>query len=237
MAVTYGNVLREIALAVNAVTGATPALLQTSYSTVPLTSANFQSSIFPFLGLIDKMLDGEAELITTVASTSNHPYRSALMSQTDNLAYGDLVATNAAGDLVIGVMGDVRDAATSEPLTKNELRQIQDRVVNPGGMWLVAVYWYCLSDRRIYHTVANAVADVVAYVRPDADTLDLTTNILLPDDALPAYVHAALMACIRDDEFMAQGARFGELFMGWVAQVKAGYSPVDSTAKIIERAA
>src|SRR5215813_550221 len=121
MAVTYNKVLREIAIAVNALTGATPATLQTTYATVPLTSANFQSSIFPFLALIDKMLDSEAELITTVATTGDHPYRSALISQTANLTYGALISTNAGGVPVIGVIGDVREVSSAQPLTKNEL--------------------------------------------------------------------------------------------------------------------
>jgi hypothetical protein len=237
MATTFNTVLRQIALSVNAITGATPALLQTSYATVPLTSSNFQSSIFPFLGLIDKMLDAEAELVTTVASTGNHPYRSALISQTASLAYGDLVSTNSSGTPIIGDIGDVRDVDTGQPLTKNELRQIQDRVINPGNMWLISVWWYALSDRRIYHTVDNVVIDVIAYTRPNADALSLTTNIALPDDAVPAYVSCALMACIRDDEFMAQGARFGDQFTQWVSSVKSGYESINSTSNVIEKAA
>jgi hypothetical protein len=237
MSVTYNTVLRNIAIAVNALTGATPATLQTTYATIPLTSANFQSSIFPFLALKDKMIDGEAELITTVASTGDHPYRSALITQTANLPYGSLVKTNAAGVPVIGIFGDVRDVATSQPLTKNELRQVQDRVVNPGGMWLIPVWWYALSDRRLYHTVANAVVDVIAYTRPSSDSLDLTTNVFLPDDALAAMVNAALRQCIRDDEFVLQASRFGQLYDQWVQQVKEGYMSVDPTSQVVEKAA
>src|SRR5215475_5638418 len=179
MSVSYNTCLREIAIAVNAITGATPALLETSYSTVPLTSANFQSSIFSFTALKDKMLDAQGEIITAAANTSGHPYRSALISQTSTLAYGAQVTSNSSGIPVIGVLGDVRDASSGQPMTKNELRQIQDRVINPGNMWLIQVYWYCLSDRKIYHTVTNVIADVVAYTRPVADSLTLTANILL----------------------------------------------------------
>ena len=237
MAVTYNTLLREIALAVNALTGATPAQLQSIYSTVPLTAGNFTSSIFPFLGLVDKMLDGEAEVIRVAANTGNHPYRPFLISQTSALAYGATVSTNSAGTPVIGVWGDVREASSGQPLTKNELRQIQDRVINPNDMWLIPVWWYCRSDAKIYHTVTAAIIDVVAYARPNANALDLTSNILLPDIALPTMTHAALMQCIRDDEFMAQGARYGEMFNQWVMNVKAGYSSVDSTSQLIEAAA
>lgn len=237
MAVTYNDILRELAISVNAITGATPSLLETSYSTSPLTSANFQSSIIPFTGLKDKMLGGQEDVISIVASTGDHPWRAFIETQTTSLPYGSLVSTNSAGVPVIGSWGDVRDAVSGQPCTKNELRQIQDRVINPGNMWLISVYWYARSDQRIYHTVANVIIDVVAYVRPDADTLDLTAAILLPDDAAAAIINAALMRCIRDDEFMAQSARFGELFNAWVSQVKAGYVSVNSTSDVVEKAA
>lgn len=236
MAVTYNTILRQIALSVNAITGATPSALETSYSTVPLTSANFQSSILSFTALKDKMLDAESEIVTTIAATGDHPYRASLISQTGALVPGSLLQNNAAGSPIIGVIGDVRDFATSQPCTKNELRQIQDRILNP-TIWLVPVYWYCVSDRRIYHTTTSVVVDVVTYSRPVADSLALTTNITLPDDAVPAYINGALMQCIRDDEFMAQGARFGERFNQWVAQVKSGYTSIDSTSQIIQKAA
>ena len=237
MAVTYNDILRELALSVNAITGATATLLETSYSTSPLTSANFQSSIFPFTGLKDKMLGGQEDVIDVVASTGDHPWRAFIETQTSNKTYGALVATNSSGVPVIGSWGDVRDAVTGQPCTKNELRQIQDRVINPGNMWLISVYWYARSDQRVYHTVDNVIIDVVAYQRPDSDTLDLTTAILLPDDAASAIINASLMRCIRDDEFMSQGAQFGARFDQWVSQVKSGYVSVNSTSEVVEKAA
>lgn len=233
---TYNDVLRQGAVAVNAVTGATAALLESSYSTVPLTSANFQSSILPFTNLKDHMVNGIAKIITVVANTGNHPYRSALISQTAALAYGDEVITDSANVPVVGVWGAVRDGDTNEILTKANLSQIRARVANPNTMFIIDVFWWARDDVRVYHTVDNVIIDVVAYERPDVAALDLTSDIPLPDDAVPACVQAMLEECIRDDEFMAQGARFGDQFTRWVGAVKAMES-ANSTTAPVERAA
>lgn len=234
---TYNTVLRQIALSVNALTGATAATLETTYSTVPLTSANFQSSILSFTSLKDKMLNAEAKIITRAADSGDHPYRQSIISQTNPLAYGDLIPLqDAFAARIIGSYGTVRDSVTSQPCIENELRRIQDRVLNP-TIWIIPVFWFAIDDRRIYHTVNSVIMDVCTYNRPVADSLVLTTNIILPDDAVPAYVHGALMECIRDDEFLAQGAQFGSQFTLWLNEIKSGYTSVDPSSSIIQKAA
>lgn len=232
---TWNLLLRQLAVSVNSITGATAALLETSYSTVPLTSANFQSSILPFTNLKDHMINGVSKIVSLAANDGNHPYRAALISQTDPLGYGDEVATDSSAVPIIGVWGAVRDDDTDEVLTKGNLAQIRARVTNPEDMFLIDVFWWARDDVRIYHTVDNVVIDVVAYDRPDADLLVLTAEMPLPDDAVPACVQAAQEECIRDDEFMAQGARFGDMFTKWVEMVQS--HSTDSTTKPIEKAA
>lgn len=230
MPLTYNTVIRSVALAINALTGATAATLETSFSTVPLTSSNFQSSIIPFTAIKDRVLDSESQIVTAAANNANHPYRGALLTQTSALAYGAQIPTTVSSDKIIGVRGAVRNQ-DSEVMTKANLSQIRARVQNPNTMFVVDVDWYAIDDQRLYHTATTATIDVVAYSRPVADSLVLTTNVLLPDDAAPAYVNGALMACIRDDEFMAQGGRFGASFNEWVARVTA-LGSVDSATAI-----
>lgn len=208
-------------MAVNAITGATPALLETSYSTVPLTSSNFESSILPFTNLKDKMLNAEARLVTAIAYQANHPYRAPLTSQTSALTYGLVIPSTDSGgtNKIIGVYGAVRDSSSGDVLLKGNLSQIRARVTNPGTMFLVDTGLFAIVDRRIYHTTTSVVLDVVTYTRPVADSLTLTNNVMLPDDAAPAYVQGMLEECIRDDEFMAQGQRFGSMFDKWVGRV------------------
>ena len=236
MSTSYNTVLRQIALSVNSFANATsPVDLETAYSSFPLVDANFGSSILPFTSLKDKMLNAEALIITQATSTGEHPYRGLLLTQTAPLAYGDLIPTTAAGVKIIGIRGAIRDSASGEPCTRNELEQIRARVINPGGMYLIEVFWYAIDDERIYHTRTNVMIDVCTYERLEASTLDLTANIILPDDAVPAMVHGALMECIRDDEFLEQGARFGQIFQIWVNAIKSGYTSIDPTASTIEK--
>ncbi len=238
MATTYNTCLRQIAVSVNAVTGTTPALLETSYSTVPLTSSNFQSSILPFTSLKDKMLNAQGKIITAAAYQGDHPYRAYLTSQTSALTYGALIPSTDSGgtNQIIGVYGTVRDNSGSNILTKGNLSQIRARVTNPNTMFLVDVPLYAIDDRRIYHTTTSVVIDVVTYTRPSADSLTLTSNILLPDDAVPAIVNGALEECMRDDEFLTQAQRFGGVYEQWLATAMRTGS-VDSTSAVVEKAA
>ncbi len=238
MASTYNSVLRMIAVSVNAITGATPALLEASYSTVPLTSANFQSSILPFTRLQDAMLNAQGKIITAVAYQGDHPYRAFLTSQTSALTYGALIPSTDSGgtNQIIGVYGAVRDNSGSNILTKGNLSQIRARVLNPGTMFLVDTALYAIDDRRIYHTTTSVVIDVVTYTRPSADSLVLTSSILLPDDAVPEIVYLALEECVRDDEFMAQAQKFGGMGKDWMS-VMLSASSTDSTSAVVEKAA
>ncbi len=238
MATTYSNVLRMIGLAVNALTGATAATLQTTYATSPVTSSLFQSSIFPFTSLIDHMLNAQGKIVTAVAYQGDHPYRAFLTSQTSALTYGALIPSTDSGgtNQIIGVYGAVRDNSGSNILTKGNLSQIRARVLNPGTMFLVDTALYAIDDRRIYHTTTSVIIDVVTYTRPSADSLVLTTNILLPDDAVPAIVDGALEECIRDDEFMAQAQKFGGMFSQWLGTA-LNTGSVESTSAVVEKAA
>ncbi len=238
MSASYSSVLRQIGLAVNALTGATASALQTTYATSPVTSSLFQSTIFPFTNLIDKMLNAQGKIVTAVAYQGDHPYRAFLTSQTSALTYGALIPSTDSGgtNQIIGVYGAVRDNSGSNILTKGNLSQIRARVLNPGTMFLVDVPLYAIDDRRIYHTTTSVVIDVVTYTRPSADSLVLTTSILLPDDAVPAIVNGALEECVRDDEFMAQAQKFGGMFSDWVGSMITTRS-TDSTSAVVEKAA
>lgn len=232
---TYNDCLRQIALAVNAITGATASTLESSYVTTPLTVANFQSSILPFTNLKDHMLNAQGRIITAAAYEGNHPYRAALTSQTAALSDGDEVIMDAASVAIIGVWGAVRNQ-DGDLMTEGNLSQIRARNLNPGTMFLVDTALWARDDVRIYHTATTATIDVVAYSRPSAVSLSLSANILLPDDAVPAIVSGALEECVRDDEFIAQAQKFGGMFSDWVGSMMNSRS-VNSTAQPVETAA
>jgi len=183
------------------------------------------------------MLNSQGKIITAVAYQGDHPYRAYLTSQTAALTYGLVIpSTDSSGNKIIGVYGAVRDNADGNIMIEGNLSQIRARVSNPGTMFLVDTSLYAIDDRRIYHTTTSVVIDVVTYTRPSADSLTLTSTILLPDDAVPAIVHGALEECIRDDEFVAQAQRFGSIFEEWKTTVLRTGS-VDSTSAVMEKAA
>lgn len=224
MALTYNTCLRELAVTVNALVGARPATLQTTYATVPLTSANFQSSIFPFGFLVDKLLNAQEALFMALASTATNPLRATIESQTAALGYGDRIATNAAGLPVVGAYGAVVDAGNNQPLTLNEIEDI--RIRNQSSWMILDVYDYALVGDRIFPTRPEVVVDVCGYERPDSDTLDLTTNILLPDILGPPMVQGALAECFRDDEYMEQAQLAGKNFDAWVTALRSGMAQI-----------
>lgn len=231
MPAIWNDVIRGVALTINALVGARPAPLETTYATVPLTSANFQSSILPFTAIKDRCLDAEASLIGAVTATANQPWRAFLHDVTDPLASGALMPTTGSGGKeIIGVYGAVRDADDEQICTLSEVQDIRVRNQNPGDMFLLPIYQYAFYDRRIYHTRTGVTVDVCVYERPDADSLDLETGILLPDVALPAYIAGGVMECCRDDEFMAQAQRFADYFGTWISTIHKGGTSVMSAS-------
>jgi hypothetical protein len=225
----YNTLLREVAVTVNALGATTtPAQLNAVYDTVPLTEANFTSStassIFSFGFLKDKILNAQEGLFFALASTANNSLRGFIETQTDPLAYGDQILTNAAGLPVVGAYGTVRDAENGQPLTLNELEII--RIRNQSSWMILKVYEYAILDKRIYPTRPSVIVDVCAYERPDSDSLDLTADILLPDVLGPAIVQGAIAECFRDDEYLEQAARAGQIYSSWINGLRAGLSQV-----------
>lgn len=231
MSLTYNTILRQVAITTNALGGTvTPATLNSVYDTVPLTEANFTvataSSIFSFNFLKDKILNSQESLFMALASTATNPLRRFIESQTAALAYGDQITENAAGEPVVGAYGAVRDAVNFQPLALNELEDVQLRALNPNSMFKLAAYQYAIVGDRIFHTRANVIVDVCGYERPDTDSLDLTTNILLPDILGPAMVQGAIGECFRDDEYMEQAATARGIHNQWVVALLSGMAQI-----------
>lgn len=242
MSLTWNTVIRQAAVKINALgtaaatPAATAASLQTVYATVPLTVVNFASSIFSFGAIKDACINAESGLVNAIANSANHPWREVLTSQTSALAYGDSIPSTDSGgtNQIIGMRGSVIDSDSGEPCTENQLEQIRDRVVNPNSMWLTTVYWYAINDARIYHTLDSVVIDVCTYTRPSSDALSLTANVTLPDVLAPAYVDGALMELVRDDEFMAQGEKFGGIYNAWLGAIQQGLTSVNPATMIAQ---
>jgi hypothetical protein len=221
----YNTCLRQIATTVNALVGALPAQLQTTYATVPLTSANFDSSIFSFGFLKDKLLNSQEALFMALASTATNPLRGFIETQTGTLAYGEEVLVDSDSLPVVGAFGTVRDAENDQVLTLNEIEDISTR--NRSSWMIGEVYQYAFVGNRVYATREGVVVDVCGYVRPDSDSLDLTADILLPDVLGPSIVQGAVGECFRDDEYMEQASQARANFNQWLQALGAGMAQIE----------
>lgn len=236
--VTYNDILRQAALIVNALDATTPGALETVYTTVPLTAALVDNSaVFPFSALKDKVLSAQEALVLAIATTSNHPWRSALYDITAVLASGDLIpATGSTGNTIVGAYGAVREVTTGTVCTRKTIEQIRDRLANP-TLWKIPVFWWAMDDGRIYHTCPAGVAiDVCVYERPIASSLNLGSAVLLPDVLAPAYVAGTVAECVRDDEYIEQAAFYAAKLEAWLAAIKSGLtSVIPKTPAIVEK--
>ena len=225
---TYHNVLAEVGLRINALTGADASALNTTYATRPLTTSHWRSARFPFAGAKDAILNAEAMIVNTVAETDQHPWRKYLLATTGNLASGDSLPTTISSKNVIGVVGDVRDSTSGRKLTEKSFQEV---IRKSNAFFTRGVHFFHVTaSRRIYHTRTNVVADLCTYLRTtQATAYDSNGAYLLPDLAEPLYVAGALMLLTRDGRFESQAALYGSYFnaaLQAIAQGKTSFAPI-----------
>jgi hypothetical protein len=207
--VAYHVIIREAAIRTNALVGARPATLEATYSTLPLTSASFQSSIFPFTSYLDQCTASTARFANVIAETGNHPWRAYLISLTDTLLTGaTMPSVDVNGDPIIGIYGSVLDADDQTIVcTEYPEQVIRRRNLNPTA-WTIPVYGFKLSGDGIIHTRPNGVVVQVCAFNWDTTyaLVAVNGNLPLPDSLANAVCYDMVGSMIRDDEFMAQAA-------------------------------
>lgn len=204
MAVAYRTIIAATALRVNALIGATAATLETTYTTSPLTSANFQSTIFPFTSIKGAVLNAEEKLAQRIANNADDPLRQYMADVTANLSNpSTLPSTSTNSKPIIGTLGAVRDATSGIVCSQMPLDQVRRRA--SATDMVIPCWWFNITGGRIEHTRTNVVIECCVYSRTDqATAMDANGNILLADALEPDYISEALAILVRDDEFMAQ---------------------------------
>ena len=207
MSVPLQSILREAALRVNALLGTTVAALETTYTTGTLTSANFNSTIFPFTSFLDQETASIARFANAIAETGNHPWRAYITSVTDTLLTGaTMPSVDVNGDPIIGIYGSVLDAEDPTIVcTEYPEQVIRRRNLNPSA-WIIPVYGFKMSGDGITHTRPNGVVVQVCVFNWDT-TYNLVAsngNLPLPDSLANAICYDMVGSMMRDDEFMAQ---------------------------------
>lgn len=230
----YHDLLAAAALRINALTGVTGALMETAYTTRPLTTTQFQSAIFPFSSIKQALLNTEGKLAHTIASTAGHPWRASIQGITGTLVHkAPLPIVSAASASIIGEFGSVYDSADGTVCTEQPLEVIRRRVRNAGSFYRTPVYYFKIDDRRIYHTRTSVVIDCCVYNRT-AQIAAISNDgaLLLPDTLEEALICGTVSLLVRDDEFTGQAAIYRSYFNDTLAMIRGGLTTVPSKAKV-----
>lgn len=214
MAVTYHEVLASVALRVNALTGADKTTLESSYNIRPLTTTQFQSTIFPFSDFRTAILSAEQKLAQVIAKSDDDGHRSFIMGTTSALASGAILpSTSSTGQTIIGHFGNVLDGAdTTISCAPQPVQIIRRRLATP-TLWKIPVYNFAFVGNRIFHTRTTVILECPIYdyaIRKTA--YNANGNMLLADDMMEALICGGLSLLIRDDEFGGQAATYSAYF-------------------------
>lgn len=230
MATSYGTILKEAGVRVNALVGATPATLEATYAAA-ITSASFDSAEFPFTLFKDTCLAVESKLATAIASTGNHPWRRILESQTANIAHEAVIPSIDSGsNQIIGIYGAVVDYEDGTVCSEMSMDDIRISVRNANSWRVTDIYGYKIDGGRIFHTRTNVKIDVCTYNRTTQATAiaTLTNPILLPDALESAYVAGMVSLLVRDDAFIQQAQVYSGYFADALNSIAQGLTSVAS---------
>ena len=236
MGVPYHDLLASVALRINALADATlPAELQATYAIRPLTSAQFDSSIFPFDDIKGAVKKAVATFKLAIANKGGHPWRNypGLASVTEFVNNGgDLPGQDESGLSIIGVWGTVFDATDNRPLIEAPLEQIMRRNALT-TMFLLDQYKFKIDDQKLWHTRANDRVKMKVCIYDgitEQEAIDANDDMTLPDVLEPAVMSAAIALLVRDDEFMGQASQYAQYAGVWLDAIGSGLQSVNSKA-------
>lgn len=216
------DLLAGVAIRVNALRGTDEVELQETYSTRPLTNANFNSSIFAMNAIRDSCVQAQGTLGGAIALSDNRSARASLRSVTSALASGaSLPSTDSSGFSIIGNYGDVYDGSDSSVLTRMPVALVRNRLLSP-TIFLAPAYYYALAGGQILHTRTTAILECCIYDNDTQTTVfDNNGPMILADDLAEAVICGACAMLFRDDEFTDQATRWA----GYFATALAAFPP------------
>ena len=214
MSVNYHDILAAVALRANALVGAKAAPLEATYITRPLTSADFQSSIFPFSDFRTAILSAEQKLAQTIANSNDESQRAYLMSQTAGLVNGDLLpSADLTGAPIIGPYGAVVDGTDTSIVCTRQPVQIVRRFNANTALWSIPLYYFAFTGNRIEHTRSTVILECPVYdYGAQVTAFDADGDMVLADGLMEALICGGISMLIRDDEFMEQAKMYVTYF-------------------------
>jgi hypothetical protein len=226
MSLTYQQLLHDVALRMNALVGAQFAALQTTYTTTPLTQANFKSADWPFDSFRDAIIMAEETVAQAIASTPSHPWRAYLDSQSASLANGvALPSIDTSSNPIIGVYGGVVDTGDGKPCTRQPIEVVRRTVQETWRLY--PLYIYATDGNRIYHSRPSVRLNVCKYNQ----TTQLTAfaangNSVLPDAARSVIVAVAVSLMLKEKSNVDGAALYSTYAEAALREIRAGAIPV-----------
>lgn len=224
MPLTYHDICAAVAISVNALAGTDPVELQVVYSQRPLTDEVFDSSIFPFNAIRDRIIETEGNIAQRVGKSADRVLRSYIGSQTVALASGEELPTlDENGVNIIGSFGACIDA--DNPVitcTPQPVPVVRRRNLAP-SLYLLQGAMFALDGTRIIHSQENVILECCIYDgATQTAAFDAMETILFPDTLAADYISGALSLLVRDDEFVQQAGQYGQVYLATLATLPAG---------------
>jgi hypothetical protein len=170
VAIAWNKVKQEVANLLGAVLGPTAVDTEGNY-TSPISTSTVNSPDWAPTQIEDALVMSLGRIAEAIASTALHPERARFTSQTASLASGALIPRTDSGgtNVVIGVIGTVRDASNSTVLLPVDVDKVRSFNLFSSTVYNgFACYWYAVDGQRILHTRTNVVIDVCTYTRPSS---------------------------------------------------------------------
>ena len=192
---------RQVILRSNQLAADSASTLATAYAvtTIGNTQMADRAIEFPAKAINDAILNAMERMITLIGEDKNSPYRTFFHDVTASLANGATIPTISTNSKPrIGVIGDVRDATSSDvlqALPKQNVLSIRAMTLKQTPLN------YYTDNVRIWHTRTNVVADVVVFSITDEIAKmesEPRGNCPFPDNAIEAIVIGALSYIFKD---------------------------------------
>lgn len=221
----YHDLISQVALRFNALSGAQMTALEASYNTAPLTATQFKSTNFFLSATLDSSRVTENEIALAVSNNINHEWRPILADQVLNLASGaSIPSVGGSGAAIIGKYGSVTEHGTGKPLTSDmTLDEIRSLIDNVNGWRKINPFQFVINLPQIYHTVTAIDLDVQVWDADDAEADIAANETLLFPDAEGAYFNglASKMKNL-DPKFTALADSFKEEYGAWLTAISGG---------------
>lgn len=228
MSVPYSRLVAGIGLRLNAIVGALPSDLDTTYKKTSFTQADFDSGDWPLSLVQDLVILAEARYAGIISNVGNQPLRRALHSVTAGIAKGAVIpAIDSASEKIIGIYGSIRDLADNTVLTEQPLEVI--RRINAETWRTYGLYHYKIDGVRLEHTRPSATIDVCTYNSvTQRAAVQAGGNMLLPDHLESGLICEAVSMAFRDDAFSQQSSEYRGYSNEQIALIQNGLTSVPS---------